>query len=112
MHGAVEAEIAVHIAARPNIDEEAHAAYLQGVAMNGVAAKIAKAKWPAAAGIDSAASVAETLRAEYTAQLEFIDGGGIDAAANDDATLSIIGHGFNDASGVAPTPIATRATEF
>lgn len=107
----VEAEIDVHLAARANAAVADNLEYLRLVAMNGTAAKVAKAKWPAAGGVGSDQGVGATLREEYLAQLAFIDGGGLDAtsAADDSATLS---HGFQSSDGTAYTPAFTRDMEF
>ena len=79
--------------------------------MNGTAARIAKAKWPADSGAGGDAGAASTLRQDYAGMLAFIDGGGLAGDTSQESEASI-SHGFKDSTGAPLTAFITRETEF
>lgn len=76
----VTQEIDMHLRAAggalPVTDADALAS-LHAIAMNGTAARIAKAKWPADAGPGGDNGAVGVLRDDYRWGLAFIDGGGL-----------------------------------
>lgn len=91
------AEIDMHLRgcgyALPVTDSEALAA-LHAIAMNGAAAKIAKARWPNDTGPGGEGGVARALRDDYRAGLEFIDRGGLSGDAGSDAASGAVAYAF------------------
>lgn len=117
--GQTTAEIAMHLRARgiATVNDPEAVASLRAIAMNGAAARIAKAKWPAVSGPGAAPSAAEVLREDYLAGLSFIDGGGLGPDTETDSASGALAHGFVDSEGVSLTSSTlvgrvTRETEF
>jgi len=111
---ATGAEIDMHLRAKGYALQVADAealAYLKTVCMNGTAARIAKAKWPADAGAGGDAGAASTLREDYAAMLAFIDGGGLAGDTSQESEASV-SHGFKDSTGDPLCAFITRETEF
>ena len=94
---AVCAEIDMHLRGRgytvPLTDADGLAS-VKTIAMNGTAAKIAKAKWPADSGAGGDAGAAKTLRDDYAAGLAFIDKGGL-APDADTSSATSFADGFD-----------------
>ena len=111
---AISAEIIVHLATRSVAPEHVTPEYLRSISSVGVAARIAKARWPSASGPGSDAGAAGMLEGQYSAALAFIDNGGLDSYATSDALgdSPAIGHGFADHDGVPYVPQFTRAMEW
>jgi lysophospholipase L1-like esterase len=103
---AITSEIDMHLRGQgyavPATDTEALAS-LKPIAMNGVAARIAKAKWPTATGAGGDGGIIPDLRADYAAGLAYIDGGGLvlDSGTDDGSAGATVSHGFRDRSGTA-----------
>lgn len=93
----VTAEIDMHLRgcgyALPITDSEALAS-LQAIAMNGVAARIAKAKWPTDAGPGGEGGVAHALRDDYRRGLAFIDGGGLAGDISSESASGVVAYAF------------------
>lgn len=94
---AVVAEIDMHLRGQgyetPATDTEALAS-LKTICMNGTAAKIAKAKWPADTGPGGDRGLASLLRDDYAAGLAFIDAGGLAPDSDLEDTGSSFSHGM------------------
>jgi hypothetical protein len=103
---AITAEIDMHLRGQgyavPATDTEALAS-LKTIAMNGVAARIAKAKWPTNTGAGGDGGIIPDLRADYAAGLKFIDDGGLvlDSGGDSGGAASTVSHGFRDWGGTA-----------
>jgi len=91
------AEIDMHLRGQgyevPATDSDALAA-LKAVAMNGAAARIAKARWPNDTGPGGEGGVAAALRDDYRAGLAFIDSGGLGLDSTADTAALTVSHGF------------------
>ena len=94
---AVCAEIDMHLRGRgytvPLTDADGLAS-VKTIAMNGTAAKVAKAKWPADSGAGGDAGAAKALRDDYAAGLAFIDKGGL-APDADTSSATSFADGFD-----------------
>jgi hypothetical protein len=112
---AVEAEVSAHLIDKgftlPVTDSDA-LAYLKSVAMNGVAARLAKAKWPTDSGPGGDGGAAVTLREDYAAGLAFIDSGGLSGGTSGETVGTSVSDGFYDSDGVRLAPQFTRDMEY
>jgi hypothetical protein len=111
----VSGEIDMHLRGRgyalPIIDPDALES-LASVCANGTAARIAKAKWPAAAGPGGDGGVAADLRTDYLAGLAFIDSGGLGIDVHADLSVPVFADGFKDSEGthLCVSKLVTRTT--
>ena len=95
---AVCAEVDMHLRGRDYPVPPTDAVMLASVktiAMNGTAAKIAKAKWPADSGAGGDAGVTRALRDDYAAGLKFIDDGGLGTASTGGTEQGDVTDGFD-----------------
>lgn len=99
-----------HGYALPITDDDANEA-LHAIAMNGTAARIGKAKWPADTGPGGERGIVAALREDYRRGLEFIDSGGLALDALSEERPTGIGWSFTRPYAVLADALDTHDDE-